>query len=121
MFSGYREDLHQSGEVGGVLELRGRDGGTIDTVVTPHLLLLQVHLEAGAGGQEDGPGVILNTPDLLPGPGVDGPQTGGGDDVVASHGNDTLLHSGDILTVSLTLPVRQSGRIMSYIMSSVEL
>ena len=104
----YREDRHQPGEVGGVLEQSGREGRPVDTVVAPDLTGLLVHLQAGAGGQEDGAGLLLHPPDLLPGPGVDGPQAGGRDDVVARHGDDTLLHGGDIVTVSLTPPVLQS-------------
>ena len=104
----HREDRHQPGEVGGVLEQSGREGRPVDTVVAPDLTGLLVHHQAGAGGQEDGAGLLLHPPDLLPGPGVDGPQAGGRDDVVARHGDDTLLHGGDIVTVSLTPPVLQS-------------
>ena len=107
-FSVYREDRHQSGQVGAVLEERGWQGRTVDTVVAPHLTGHLVNLQAGAGGQQDGPGMLLHPPDLISGPGVDGPQTGGRHDVVPRHGDDTLLHGGDILTVSLTLPVLQS-------------
>ena len=108
ILSVYREEPHQSRQVGPVLEHSGWQGGAVDTVVAPDHIALLLHLQAGAGGEEDGAGLLLHPPDLLPGPGVDGPQTGGRDDGVARHGDDTLLHGGDVVTVPLTPPVLQS-------------
>ena len=64
-------------------------------------------MEAGAGGEEDSARLVILPPDLLPGLGVDRPETRGGDDIVPRHGHDTLFCCWNVITKPLTSPVVQ--------------